>query len=102
MELTPAGTTILSVQASDIDDNENARLTFDLNHQQADSNFIINQRGNVTTANEIRFNKNKRNLQLLVSATDSGHPARSVLTTVFVQIRDRNNNSPKFTKRQYR
>uniref|UniRef100_A0A8C6T3I6 Cadherin domain-containing protein n=1 Tax=Neogobius melanostomus TaxID=47308 RepID=A0A8C6T3I6_9GOBI len=96
-ENTPIGSTIYTVTVSDLDKEDNAKVTYSLyNLQNAHINSAVNinsETGDVVTLQSFNFEELKT-FQFKVQATDSGVPPLSSNVTVNVFILDENDNSP--------
>src|SRR5205085_2399996 len=96
----PVGTKVITVSATDADDEENGYVTFAL----ANTNkvpFSINPfTGVVTTSEIIDYESMTSNFYLLrIRATDWGTPfQRQTEMQVRVQVRDLNDHRPQFEK----
>ncbi|KAG9490989.1 hypothetical protein GDO78_006371, partial [Eleutherodactylus coqui] len=99
-EHTPAGTSIQSIQASDLDENENARITYSIMNINIDdipvtSYVSINSMTGVLYAQRSFDYEQLREFQFQVMAKDSGSPPLSSNVTVRICIIDKNDNAPK-------
>ncbi|CAN2391816.1 homophilic cell adhesion via plasma membrane adhesion molecules, partial [Pristimantis euphronides] len=100
LEHTPAGTSVLSIQASDLDENENARVTYSIINRNIEdipitSYVSINSMTGVLYAQRSFDYEQLREFQFQVVAKDSGSPPLSSNVTVRICIIDRNDNAPK-------
>ncbi|XP_075715469.1 protocadherin gamma-B4-like [Rhinoderma darwinii] len=98
-EHTPAGTSIHSVHASDLDENENARVTYYIINRNIDdipitSYISINSMTGVIYAQRSFDYEELREFQFQVMAKDSGSPPLSSNVTVRICIIDKNDNAP--------
>ncbi|XP_063785532.1 protocadherin gamma-B4-like [Pseudophryne corroboree] len=99
-EHTPAGTSVHSIQASDSDDKENARIVYSVVNTNIDnipvSSFIsINSMTGIIYAQRSFDYEQLREFQFQVMAKDNGSPPLSSNVTVRICIIDKNDNSPK-------
>ncbi|KAM3924868.1 protocadherin gamma-B7-like [Leptodactylus fuscus] len=99
-EHTPAGTSILNIYASDLDENENARVTYSIITSNIDdipvtSYVSINSMTGVLYAQRSFDYEHLREFQFQVMAKDSGSPPLSSNVTVRICIIDKNDNAPK-------
>ncbi|XP_069812882.1 protocadherin gamma-B7-like [Dendropsophus ebraccatus] len=99
-EHTPAGTSIQSIHASDLDDSENARVTYSIINSNIDdipvtSYVSINSVTGVLYAQRSFDYEQLREFQFQVMAKDSGSPPLSSNVTVRICIIDKNDNAPK-------
>ncbi|KAG8579364.1 hypothetical protein GDO81_010838 [Engystomops pustulosus] len=99
-EQTPAGISIQSIQASDLDENENARITYSIINKNIDdipvtSYVSINSMTGILYAHRSFDYEQLREFQFQVMAKDSGSPPLSSNVTVRICIIDKNDNAPK-------
>ncbi|XP_072001817.1 protocadherin gamma-B5-like isoform X49 [Engystomops pustulosus] len=99
-ENTPAGTSIQSIQASDLDENENSMITYSIINKNIDdipvtSYVSINSMTGVLYAQRSFDYEQLREFQFQVMAKDSGSPPLSSNVTVRICIIDKNDNAPK-------
>ncbi|XP_072259081.1 protocadherin gamma-B4-like [Pyxicephalus adspersus] len=99
-EHNPPGTSVVSVHASDPDDNENARLIYsiintDIDNIPVSSYVSINSMTGVLYAQRSFDYEQIREFQFQVMAKDSGSPPLSSNVTVRIFIIDKNDNAPK-------
>ncbi|TSK45905.1 Protocadherin gamma-A8 [Bagarius yarrelli] len=92
------GTSVFSVSATDVDDGENARVSYSIDHANSDISVtslinINDENGAVFALKSFDFESMKR-FQFHVLATDSGTPPLSSNVTVNVFILDQNDNVP--------
>ncbi|XP_030648870.1 protocadherin gamma-C5-like [Chanos chanos] len=98
-ENVPAGASLFSVSATDVDQDKNAVVSYsivDMKLQQAPatSYFYINfENGTIYSMSSFDYEKWKR-YQIIVQAKDHGSPSLSSNATVNVFILDENDNSP--------
>ncbi|XP_044133350.1 LOW QUALITY PROTEIN: protocadherin gamma-B5-like [Bufo gargarizans] len=100
LEDTPAGTSIQDVHVSDLDENENARVTYSIINQKIDdipvSSYVsINSMTGVLYAQRSFDYEQLQEFQFQVMAKDSGSPPLSSNVTVRICIIDKNDNAPK-------
>ncbi|KAM6367546.1 protocadherin Fat 4-like [Alca torda] len=88
------------VTATDLDDGENARITYYLSAEDGDNPYSIQQDGTIL-ANGYLDRETKEKYELLLVASDNGVPQRQNFTHVSIQVLDVNDNPPQFTKAQY-
>jgi len=102
-ELTEPGFAVLTINATDADKGDNARVRYSLAPSSSDaSSFYIGEETGVIYANQsLTFNPRQPVLQLVVKAQDRGRPALSSVAAVRIQIADVNNNAPKFSQDVY-
>lgn len=103
-EMTPIGSTVVTVRATDQDMGENAELEYSILNPTGNNDVfkIDPYSGVITTGN--RLNREETAFySLLVQATDSGRDPerRSTVATVEITVLDDNDNYPVFTERTY-
>ncbi|XP_053541465.1 protocadherin alpha-8-like [Ictalurus punctatus] len=92
------GVSVFSVNAADIDEGENARVSYSIDHMNTDQSVtsfmnINEESGAVFALKSFDFESQKK-FQFHVLATDSGTPSLSSNVTVNVFILDQNDNVP--------
>lgn len=100
-ELTEPGYAVLSINATDADVGENARVRYSLAISPLDSFYIGEDSGIIYTNQTLTFNPRQPVLQLVVRAEDRGRPPLASVVAVRIQIADVNNNAPKFSQDVY-
>ncbi|XP_010132124.1 PREDICTED: protocadherin Fat 4-like [Buceros rhinoceros silvestris] len=88
------------VRASDLDEGENARITYYLSAEDGDNPYSIQQDGTIVVNGDVD-RETKEKYELLVVASDNGVPQRQNFTYVSIQVLDVNDNPPRFTRAQY-
>ncbi|XP_035755124.1 protocadherin-16 [Egretta garzetta] len=99
-EHTPAGSTLLTVSATDPDSGSNGDVTFRLAVPSPDI-AIDPSNGTLFTIRRVEFNTSQPTLDLVVEASDHGSPSLSSWTTVQLQVLDVNDHSPSFQVPRY-
>ncbi|OQV12981.1 Protein dachsous [Hypsibius exemplaris] len=100
-EMTPAGTAILTLPATDADEGENGRIRYTIRIAPV-SGFAINeQTGVITTTKPVVFEPNNPPLILAVSAEDHGSPKLSSLAEVQIRVTGVNRHAPVFKRTMY-
>lgn len=94
-ENSPHGVTIMSVVAYDMDKNKTIRYSLEGPKEITDLLHLDAETGEIVVANKIDYEVFPW-LNFTVRATDSGHPPRSSLAEVFIQVIDENDNNPYF------
>ncbi|XP_040296659.1 protocadherin gamma-B2-like [Bufo bufo] len=99
-EHTPAGALMHDVHASDLDENENAMVTYSIINRNIDdipvSSYVsINSMTGVLYAQRSFDFEQLREFQFQIMAKDHGSPPLSNNVTVKICIIDKNDNSPK-------
>ncbi|KAL9863596.1 protocadherin Fat 4-like [Geothlypis trichas] len=88
------------VTATDLDEGENARITYYLSAEDGDNPYSIQQDGTILVTGSVdRESKDK--YELLLLASDNGVPLRQNFTHVSIRVLDVNDNPPQFTRAQY-
>ncbi|CAM5145461.1 unnamed protein product [Natator depressus] len=95
-----APTVVGHVAATDLDEGENAHITFHLFAEDGVNPFSIQQNGTIL-ANGFMDREIKEKYELLLVASDNGVPQRQNFTYVTISVLDVNDNPPQFTKTQY-
>ncbi|XP_030347049.1 protocadherin Fat 4-like [Strigops habroptila] len=88
------------VTATDLDEGENARITYHLSAEDGDNPYSIQQDGTILGTGYVD-RESKEKYELLLVASDNGVPQRQNFTYVSIQVLDVNDNPPQFTKAQY-
>ncbi|XP_053163649.1 protocadherin-16 [Hemicordylus capensis] len=99
-EHTPAGSTILTLSATDLDSGANGEVTYELatpSHALA----IHSSNGTLFTTQPLLLEPGCPTLDILVGARDGGSPSLSAWTTVQIQVLDVNDHGPRFLKPHY-
>ncbi|XP_018106636.1 protocadherin Fat 4 [Xenopus laevis] len=98
-EDAPTGTDILMVNCSDSDAGQNGVIRYSLNG--GNSQFTINPSTGQIIISSLLDREVKDHYTLLVIATDGGSPPLTSTTNVTVNIRDVNDNPPRFLHHPY-
>ncbi|KAJ7320114.1 hypothetical protein JRQ81_019625 [Phrynocephalus forsythii] len=99
-EHTPAGSSFLTLSATDLDSGANGEVTYQLatpNHMVA----IHISNGTLFTTQPLRLEPGHPPLDFLVEARDGGMPPLSTWATVQIQVMDVNDHGPQFLKSHY-
>ncbi|NWS78157.1 PCD16 protein, partial [Crotophaga sulcirostris] len=99
-EHTPAGSSILTVSATDPDLGSNGEVTFHLATPSADV-AIDPTNGTLFTLRRAALDAARPPLDVVVEARDGGSPGRSSWATVQLQVVDVNDHSPRFEAPRY-
>uniref|UniRef100_A0A3B3BB64 Protocadherin 2 alpha a 15 n=1 Tax=Oryzias melastigma TaxID=30732 RepID=A0A3B3BB64_ORYME len=105
-ENNPPGGPVLTVQATDRDDGENAHILYHLLRSAAEDNKmtsflnINSESGEVVALKSFDFESVKTHV-LLLTAFDGGKPPRSGNMTIIVNVSDVNDNPPVFSQDSY-
>ena len=98
-ELTPVGTEILTLEASDADSGTNSELVFSITHLSEPLTFVINQTSGVLATNETFMFDFVTSFVISVEVADRGNPQpRGASTTVFVEVVPDNISPPLFSE----
>uniref|UniRef100_A0A8C3EZG8 Protocadherin-16 n=1 Tax=Chrysemys picta bellii TaxID=8478 RepID=A0A8C3EZG8_CHRPI len=100
LEHTPAGSTILTVSATDKDSGSNGELTYHLAVPSSDVS-INPSNGTLFASRQVELDANQPTLDLVVEVRDHGSPSLSAWTTVQIQVLDVNDHSPTFQQAHY-
>ncbi|XP_070553228.1 protocadherin Fat 1-like isoform X2 [Ptychodera flava] len=102
MEDSPAGTTVVTIKASDPDTSSNQRLTFRISGGNPQGFFQIDEdTGEITTTNRKLDREHQEEHTLEVTVSDNGDPPMTSTARVIVSIDDLNDENPKFTDIMY-
>ena len=93
-ETTPLESEIFVAMASDLDDTSNAQLVYSLD---SIDDFVINPLSGAITVNSLLDFEAQEMQLLVITASDSGDPARNSTLTLNVTIMDENDNAPVIT-----
>lgn len=100
LENKAAGSHVATVKASDADFGEFGSITYSIHSDLLSESFAIDKvSGRIVT--KVRLDREKQKVyEIPVMAMDGG--ARAGFLTVRVKVDDENDNSPKFTMREYK
>ncbi|KAM9795543.1 protocadherin alpha-3-like [Neosynchiropus ocellatus] len=99
-ESAPAGTSVITVNATDADEGLNSAIVYSL--RSKDQNQVLNvfeidsQTGVIKTKGVIDFEERKA-FEIRVEASDKGQPPMSAHCKVLVEVIDENDNAPVIT-----
>ena len=100
-ESAPVGISLLSVHATDRDEDGKQRVYYSFNDDQVSKLFKIDSTsGHIYLNSEFDYETSSEHL-LLVKATDAGQPSMSSTAEVRISVLDRNDNAPRFTERVF-
>ncbi|VDN05957.1 unnamed protein product [Thelazia callipaeda] len=91
----PSGHTILTVQADDKDDGDNAQIRYHL----SDGNFTINNQGEISARARLDADQNRERFFIYrfnVTATDSGSPPLTTTAVIHIRTENTNDEAPIF------
>lgn len=93
--------TVVAVQAQDRDDGLNSQLVYSIVNPDEDLPFWIDSAtGDVKVKSKLDREQHET-YSFVVMAKDRGAPAQSDTTSVFVTVRDINDNAPEFSQKIY-
>ncbi|XP_028398312.1 protocadherin Fat 4-like [Dendronephthya gigantea] len=93
-ENTKAGP-IVTVTATDIDEGDNAKITYTIDPISADKFVIDPSSGEISTKTPLNYEESPRH-EITVTAKDSGTPSLFSTAKVVVIVKDVNDNNPDF------
>ena len=85
----------MTVTATDIDEGDNAKITYSIDPVSADKFVIESSSGEISTKTPLNHEESPR-YEITVTAKDSGTPSLSSTAKVVVIVGDLNDNSPDF------
>ncbi|CAL1267158.1 unnamed protein product [Larinioides sclopetarius] len=103
-EMSPIGSTVITVRATDQDIGENSEMEYSILNPTGDNDvFQIDQNTGVITLGKKLDREATAFYSLLVQATDKGEDPeqRSSIATIEITVLDDNDNYPQFTERTY-
>uniref|UniRef100_A0A667XTE9 Protocadherin-16 n=1 Tax=Myripristis murdjan TaxID=586833 RepID=A0A667XTE9_9TELE len=95
-EHLPAGSSVITVTATDRDSGENGKITYRVMSSSRDIFYIDPSNG------KIPFDFESPSILVVIEARDQGTPSLSSIATVQVQVSDINDNAPIFHQSEYR
>ena len=101
-EALDVGAVICQVYALDNDTGENARITYDITSGNDHQIFALDSDSGIITLREPLDYDEVPEHRLIIRATDGQrHNSLSALTTVYIGLKDENDNAPKFPTPMY-
>uniref|UniRef100_A0A671L6B0 Protocadherin-16 n=1 Tax=Sinocyclocheilus anshuiensis TaxID=1608454 RepID=A0A671L6B0_9TELE len=100
-EHLPAGSSVITVTATDKDSGENGRITYRVVSTK-DMFYIDPSNGTLFIKQKVEFDSQRPSVLVVIEASDSGTPSLTALTTVQVHVSDVNDNEPVFHQTEYR
>ncbi|XP_051534406.1 protocadherin-16 [Myxocyprinus asiaticus] len=100
-EHLPAGSSVVTVTATDKDSGENGRITYRVVSTK-DMFYIDPSNGTLFIKEKVYFDSERPLILVVIEASDSGTPPLTALTTVQVHVSDVNDNAPVFHQTEYR
>ncbi|XP_040574168.2 LOW QUALITY PROTEIN: cadherin-related tumor suppressor-like [Lepeophtheirus salmonis] len=92
------GSEIISVHAEDIDKNENGFVIYSIIDNDRELFEIDSKSGTIRLTSILDREKRDKHI-LKILGTDMGNPSLSSTTTVYIQVKDENDNFPIFAQR---
>ncbi|KAJ8266248.1 hypothetical protein GJAV_G00128230 [Gymnothorax javanicus] len=100
LENVPLGSSIITLNATDLDAGENGRISYSLMYQEHEKNigmFAIDPAtGEITVKWQLDHEENSA-FEVHVQATDQGHSPRTAHCKVLIEVMDFNDNPPEIT-----
>ena len=90
------------ITASDADKNENADITYSLLTEWGNEVFSLNPSSGIFTLTSGLDYEKTEHYMFVVSGTDHGEPQLSSTVTVYINVKDINDNVPSFTQGIYK
>ncbi|XP_041461446.1 protocadherin Fat 4-like [Lytechinus variegatus] len=91
-ESSAAGTSVVHLNATDIDEGSNGEIVYRLKNEQSDNFALDPDTGWITLLRQLPYTSNGYLFE--VTATDKGSPSQSSSAFVKVMVEDENDNSP--------
>ncbi|KAG7272320.1 hypothetical protein CRUP_011245 [Coryphaenoides rupestris] len=101
-EHLPAGSTVVTVTATDRDSADNGKVTYRVMSSTRDIFYIDANNGTLFISQKAEFDVENPSILVVIEARDQGTPALSSFATVQVQVTDVNDNAPVFHQSEYR
>ncbi|XP_053334216.1 protocadherin alpha-3-like isoform X3 [Clarias gariepinus] len=99
-ENTPAGTTLIKLEATDLDEGVNGDIVYSLTERDSSTLsglFTINEdSGEIIVQGRLDYEENPA-FEIRAQASDRGHSPRSAHCKVLVEVADVNDNAPEIT-----
>ena len=95
------GSQVGKVTAVDEDKGDNAVITYDLISDWGNEVFSLNPSSGIFTLTSELDYEQEEHYRFVVSGTDSGQPRLSSTVTVYINVKDVNDNTPSFTQPLY-
>lgn len=99
-ESIPAGSSIVKINAIDIDDNENNKIRFYLTGNHSDDFYVDKDEGVLKVAHKIDRELHSKYF-LVVHVQDGKELLQECICEVIISVYDVNDNEPSFTMQQY-
>uniref|UniRef100_A0A8C6NV07 Protocadherin-16 n=1 Tax=Nothobranchius furzeri TaxID=105023 RepID=A0A8C6NV07_NOTFU len=101
-EQLPAGSSVITVTATDRDSGENGKITYQVMSSTKGVFFIDPSNGTLFLRQKTELDFDHPSILVVIEARDQGTPSLSSITTVQVHISDVNDNAPIFPQSEYR
>ena len=101
LENLAAGTSVLRVNASDMDIGSNAAILFSIVASSPAAHFTVDPSSGVISTTQPLDRESTDAYVLTVRATDQGVPQNSATVQVMIEVLDANDHSPQFTNTPY-
>ncbi|KAJ3590385.1 hypothetical protein NHX12_008336 [Muraenolepis orangiensis] len=101
-EHLPAGSTVITVTATDRDSADNGMVTYRVMSSTRDIFYIDPKNGTLFISRKAEFDVENPSILVVIEARDQGTPSLSSFATVQVQVSDVNDNAPIFHQSEYR
>uniref|UniRef100_A0A667Y8M0 Protocadherin-16 n=1 Tax=Myripristis murdjan TaxID=586833 RepID=A0A667Y8M0_9TELE len=101
-EHLPAGSSVITVTATDRDSGENGKITYRVMSSSRDIFYIDPSNGTLFITQKTEFDFESPSILVVIEARDQGTPSLSSIATVQVQVSDINDNAPIFHQSEYR
>ncbi|CAL8351640.1 unnamed protein product [Lota lota] len=101
-EHLPAGSTVVTVTATDRDSADNGKVTYRVMSSTRDIFYIDSKNGTLFISQKAEFDVENPSILVVIEARDLGTPSLSSFATIQVQVSDMNDNAPVFHQSEYR
>ncbi|KAG9264637.1 protocadherin-16-like [Astyanax mexicanus] len=100
-EHTPAGSSVITVTATDKDSGENGKITYRV-VSTGGMFYVDPSNGTLFINQKAEFDSDHPSFLVVIEARDGGTPPLTSLTTIQVHVTDVNDNAPEFHQTEYR
>ncbi|TRY65999.1 hypothetical protein DNTS_003779, partial [Danionella cerebrum] len=100
-EHSPAGSSVITVTATDMDSGENGRITYRVVSTK-DMFHIDSNNGTLFIKQMVEFDSHRPSILVMIEASDNGTPSQTSISAVQVHVSDVNDNAPAFLQTEYR
>uniref|UniRef100_A0A8C5BE63 Dachsous cadherin-related 1a n=1 Tax=Gadus morhua TaxID=8049 RepID=A0A8C5BE63_GADMO len=98
----PAGSSVVTVTATDRDSADNGKVIYRVMSSTRDIFYIDSNNGTLFISQKAEFDVENPSILVVIEARDLGTPSLSSFATVQVQVSDTNDNAPVFHQSEYR